>query len=70
MKVVRCVPLFKIGNRKEFSNYRPVSILPLFLKIIEKLIINRLVSYQNENNIMYKCQYGFKEAQSTGLALI
>ena len=33
MKVAKIIPLFKAGDKKEFSNYRPVSILPVFKKI-------------------------------------
>ena len=36
MKIARVIPLFKSGNTKEFSNYRPISLLPQFSKILEK----------------------------------
>ena len=36
MKIARVIPLFKTGNTKEFSNYRPISLLPQFSKILEK----------------------------------
>ena len=52
MKIAKIVPLFKSGNRQEFSNYRPVSILPQFSKMLEKLFCNRLVSFIQKNNIM------------------
>ena len=38
MKIARVIPLFKSGNTKEFSNYRPISLLPQFSKILEKCI--------------------------------
>jgi len=49
-----------------------VSILPQFSKFLGKLFYNRLVvvSYVKKNNIMYKSQYGFREAHSTGLAIM
>ena len=70
MKFVKIVPLFKNGDRKDFSNYRPVSILPQFSKILEKLFYNRLCQFIKINNIMYKSQYGFRENHSTDLALM
>ena len=36
MKIARVIPLFKSGNTKELSNYRPISLLPQFSKILEK----------------------------------
>ena len=37
MKTVKVIPLFKTGDRYEFSNYRPVSVLPQFSKILENV---------------------------------
>ena len=45
MKIARVIPLFKNGDVKEFSNYRPVSILPQFSKILEKVFHNRWMSF-------------------------
>ncbi|KAI0231551.1 hypothetical protein LSAT2_018080, partial [Lamellibrachia satsuma] len=39
------IPIFKTGDAQEFSNYRPVSILPQFSKILEKIFHNRLMSF-------------------------
>ena len=58
-------PLFKKGNTTEFSNYRPISLLTSFSKIIEKIIYKRLCSYLNDNNILVDDQYGFREKLST-----
>ena len=43
MKIARVIPLFKNGDVKEYSNYRPVSILSQFSKILEKVFHNRLM---------------------------
>ena len=45
-------PLFKKGDITEFSNYRPISLLTSFSKIIEKIIFKRLCNYLNDNNIL------------------
>ena len=54
-------PLFKKGASTDFSNYRPVSLLTSFSKIIEKIIYVRLYRYLNANNILVKEQFGFRE---------
>ena len=70
MKIARVIPLYKAGDSMQISNYRPVSIVPLFSKILEKLMYHRLLEYINENKILYKYQFGFRENHSTNLALI
>ena len=70
MKIANIVPLFKSGDEEQFSNFRPVSILPQFAKILEKVFYNRLISFLKDNNIIYKNQYGFCASHSTSLALM
>ena len=53
-----------------FTNYRPVSVLPVFSKLLERLMYNRLIDYINENQILYKYQFGFQKGKSTFMALI
>ena len=45
MKIARVIPIFKTGDAQTFSNYRPVSILPQFSKILEKIFHNRLMFF-------------------------
>ena len=47
------------------SNYRPISLLPIFSKILEKLVALRLTKFLDENNLLYKHQYGFQRKKST-----
>jgi len=54
-------PLFKKGDRTEFSNHRPISLLTSFSKIIEKIIYKRLYCHLNDNNILVNDQHGFRE---------
>ena len=70
MKIARVIPLFKTGNTKEFSNYRPISLLPQFSKILDKLYHSRLITFIDSNQILYKSQYGFRKEMSTSLAII
>jgi len=58
-------PIFKKGNKQEISNYRPISLLTSFSKIIEKLIYARLHAHIDMNNILVQEQYGFQTHSST-----
>ena len=46
-------PVFKKGDKRYLDNYRPVSILPVLGKILEKIIYNRLYSFLSANNVIY-----------------
>ena len=70
LKVARVVPLFKSGDPMIFSNYRPVSVLPVFSKILERLMYNRLLSFTNKYKILYSYSFGFREEHSPNLAMI
>jgi retron-type reverse transcriptase len=54
---------------KPSSNYRPVSVLPIFSKVFEKVVYNRLFDYFNKSGILFQNQFGFRKGHSTSLAL-
>ena len=70
LKVARVVPLFKSGDPMMFSNYRPVSVLPVFSKNLERLMYNRLLSFINKYKLLYSYQFGFRAEHSPNLAMI
>jgi len=70
MKIAKVVPLYKSGDAIKLSNYRPVSILPLFSKILERLMYNRLMSFIDKHKLLYKYQFGFRKNHSANMALI
>ena len=70
LKIARVIPIFKSGSEEVLSNYRPISVLPIFSKIFEKCIYYRLLSFINKYNILTNDQYGFRERHSTSHALI
>ena len=57
MKIARVTPIHKKGKRNDVNNYRPISILTIFSKILEKCIYNRLITFINKNNILINNQY-------------
>ena len=61
MKIARVIPAFKNGNINDFTNYRPISLLSQFSKILEKIFHNRMMSFIEEKNILYESQYGFRK---------
>ena len=69
LKKSSVTPVFKKGDSRFLDNYRPVSTLPLFGKILEKLIYNRLHSFFTANNTIYENQYGFRKKHSTSHAV-
>ena len=60
LKRAKVIPLYKKGDKTLLTNHRPISILPALSKILEKLMYNRLVSYFNRHNLLYKFQFGFR----------
>jgi hypothetical protein len=70
LKVAKIVPLSKSGDPQVYTNYRPVSLLPQFSKILEKLFNKRLMGFVDKNEILYNGQYGFRKKHSTSLALL
>ena len=58
-------PLYKKGDKTDPSNYRPVSILTSFSKVLEKALYNRLFEYINNNKLLTGQQYGFRKKFST-----
>jgi hypothetical protein len=55
-------------DRQDMQNYRPISILSVFTKLLEKLMYNRLLSFLNKHNILISEQLGFIESRSTETA--
>ena len=65
LKIAKVIPIFKNGDRCNMDNYRPISLLSCFSKIIEKIVAIRLTSFLTENNILSEWQFGFHLQHST-----
>lgn len=70
LKVARVVPIFKSGDACNVNNYRPISTLSIFNKILEKLLLNRITTFLNQHNVLYDYQYGFRQGSSTATATV
>ena len=69
LKIARVVPIHKKDSKNVFNNYRPISVLPGFSKILERLVFNRCISFLNKYNILYENQFGFRPKHSTNMAI-
>ena len=49
----------------DITNFRPISLLTYFSKILEKVIYTRLFQHMNQTNILANEQYGFRNNSST-----
>ena len=67
-KTAVVTPIHKSGAKNETSNYRPISILPVVSKIIEKAIGEQLMEHFHNNNFLHPTQFGFRRNHSTDAA--
>ena len=70
LKIAKIIPVYKSDDKNTVSNYRPISVLPAFSKVLERLVYNRLLDFINKHNILSKNQFGFRKSISTSLALL
>ena len=70
LKISKVVPIYKKDDAQEFTNYRPISILPCFSKILEKIVHKRLYNFLDKHDVLYQGQYGFRANYSTEMAVI
>ena len=70
LKVSKVVAIHKGGSTQEVNNFRPISLLSIFDKIIEKLMHKRLYQFFEDHNVLYEFQFGFRKKMSTGHSLV
>jgi len=70
MKIAKVITVYKKDNPTLFENYRPISLLPTFSKILERLVYNRLYQFLNSHNLLTSAQYGFRKGLSTEYAIL
>ena len=69
-KCAKIVPLHKKDERTNPSNFRPVALLPIFSKILERAIFQQFIEYLESNRILHPSHHGFRSAHSTCTALL
>ena len=69
-KVAKVIPLYKKDDKFKPMNYRPVAILPICSKILERVIFLQLVKYLEDNRIIHPNHHGFRSYHNTTTALL
>ena len=70
LKMAIVSPLYKAKDPMFFNNYRPISLLSVFSKILERVMYNRLLKFIDKNNLLNEFQFVFRNNHSTFMALI
>ena len=64
-KSAKITPLFKSGNHESVENFRPISVLPVLSKILEKAVHEQFYNYLESNMLLSDSQFGFRKKRST-----
>ena len=65
-KLARVIPVYKLkGDKHLYENYRPISLLSSFSKIVERLIYDKIFDFLVRCNIIFKSQFGFRKGHNT-----
>jgi hypothetical protein len=70
LKLSKVYPKYKKGSTTDTSSYRPISLIPTFSKIFEKIVLHRLLCHLENNHLLTLQQHGFLKGRSTTTALI
>ena len=65
LKTAVVKPIFKKGKMDQFTNYRPISLLSSFSKLLEKIAAIQIMKYLNKFKLLYRHQYGFRSGHNT-----
>ena len=69
-KKAKVIPLFKSGDRLSPRNYRPVAILPVWSKLLERAVFVQIIEYFESNNLLHANHHGFRAHHNTTTALL
>lgn len=69
LKIAKITPIFKNGKRYNCNDYRPISVLPVISKIIEKIMNDKLSNFLENKNLLFSGQYGFRPSRDTEIAV-
>ena len=70
LKIAKVTPIFKSGDKGNVSSYHPTSILPVFSKILERMMYNRVYNHLDSKDLLYEKQFGFQRNNSTERAIL
>uniref|UniRef100_A0A1B6J5A1 Reverse transcriptase domain-containing protein n=1 Tax=Homalodisca liturata TaxID=320908 RepID=A0A1B6J5A1_9HEMI len=70
LKLAKIYPKLKSGSPMDPSNYRPISLIPTFSKVIEQVVLRRLLNHCEQEKLLSASQHGFLKGRSTTTAII
>ena len=70
LNIAKVSPIYKKDEEFLLTNYRPISVVPCFSKLLERIMYNQLFNYLSENSILYEKQFGFQTSRSTEHAIL
>lgn len=70
LKKAIVTPIFKKGDSSDVTNYRPISLLPIISKIVEKCMANKITKYFEENKLYCDSQFGFRKGRNTVMGIL
>ena len=70
LKIANIIPVHKSGKKSTVSNYRPISLLPIFNKIFEKILYKRIEQHFCDHNLISNNQFGFRKSRDTQQATL
>ena len=70
LKIAQLTPIHKVDGVNEIGNCGPISVLPCFSEILERIMYNWRFKYLTTNEVLYKKQFGFQKGHSTEHAII
>ena len=69
LKIAKVIPLHKSGNKALPDNYRPISVLPVLSKILDRVIYEQIADYLENDKMLTSCQFSFRRRYNTELAV-
>ncbi len=70
VKIAKVTPVYKKDDQSQFTNYRPISLLPVVSQIFERIIYNQVYIFFIKEKLFYASQYDFRSEHSTELAAL
>lgn len=70
LKIAKVIPIYKKNDHTDPNNYRPISLLSIINKIMEKLMHKRISKFLEKHDVLYKYQFSYREKHSTTQAVI
>ena len=70
LKIAQITPIFKTGDEYILTNYRPISVLPVFSKILERIMYNGIYNYLTKHQLLYNKQFGLQRNNSIDHAIL